>query len=176
MGSTTGENWEKRGCQTTPAALFGGKSEKFETRLVPRDHHFSLFRLSPLINPEQLRYDMLFSMEALAVVKTIASLVTSAKTIAVFINDIKDAKKDQKELLTEINATRIILEQLQSHAAKENYTLVMKLLGEKGGLLEQLKTEMEGLGSKIKPRMGRSLVWIFDQTWRNESCGGHPSH
>jgi len=100
-------------------------------------------------------------MEVIAVAKTIGNLVESAKKIAGFINDIKDAKKDQKELLTEINATRTILEQLKSQASKENRKLTMELLGEKDGLLEQLKTEMESLGYKIKPRTGASLVWPF---------------
>ena len=104
---------------------------------------------------------MLFSMEVIAVIKTIGDLVGSAYKIAALINDIKDAKKDQKELLTEINATRAILEQLQSQALEDNRKLTMKLLGEKDGLLEQLKTEMESLGSKVKPRRGGPLVCHF---------------
>jgi hypothetical protein len=100
-------------------------------------------------------------MEVAAVAKAISGLVQSAKTLVAFISNVKDAKNDHKELLSEITATRMILEQLQSHALEDNRKLTMELLGEKAGLLEQLKTEMESLGSKVKPRTGASFVWHF---------------
>ena len=88
-----------------------------------------------------------------------------AKSIVDYLKDVKNASKDQKDLLNEIIATQSILTQLQDHAKDAQWKATMDTLNQKDGLLQQLTTELEKMETKLKTPGGKVGKAVNAMTW-----------
>ena len=95
----------------------------------------------------------------------IGSVLGHAKITVDYLKDVKNASKDQKDLLNEIIATQSILTQLQDHAKDAQWKATMDTLNQKDGLLEQLTTELEKMETKLKWKSGKVGKAVNAMTW-----------
>ena len=99
----------------------------------------------------------------------IGGILGHAKSTVDYLKDVKNASKDQKDLLNEIIATQSILTQLQSHAKDAQWKVAMDALNQKDGALEQLTAELEKMETKLKSPSGKVgkavnvLAWHFNK-------------
>jgi len=97
----------------------------------------------------------------------IGFLLNHTKTVIDYINDVKNASHDKKNLLNELAATQIVLSQLDSHVNDEDWKETMETLGAVGGPFDQLKLELKGLKRKVElptdklRKAGNALVYHF---------------
>ena len=97
----------------------------------------------------------------------IGFLLKHTKTVIDYINDVKNASNDKKNLLDELAATQIVLSQLDSHVNDEDWKETMEALVAVGGPFDQLKLELKGLKRKVElptgklRKAGQALVYHF---------------
>lgn len=97
----------------------------------------------------------------------IGFLLHHTKTVIDYLRDVKDANKDQKNLLDELVATQTVLAQLDHHANDNDWKETMAALVATGGPFDQLKLELKCMKSKLKPTTGMlskavdALGWHF---------------
>ena len=94
-----------------------------------------------------------------------------SKKLFDYIKDVKNARKDQQQLVDEINATEFLLKTLDSHANDTDWQETFAKLSEPNGIFDKLKLELSDLeAKKLKPPTGKfdlakkSLVWLFSET------------
>lgn len=99
--------------------------------------------------------------------KAIGGLLGDAKTVVAYIEDVKDANEDKDKLLSEIEATQTLLQQLQNHENDGTWKETMEALNVPRGPFEQLRQELKHMETKLKPsnkiwkRGAKALVWHF---------------
>jgi len=97
----------------------------------------------------------------------IGFLLDHTKEVIDYINDVKDASKDQNNLFDELVATQTVLSQLRGNADDDNWKETMGALCTAGGPFDQLKVELKSMESKLKrptgmiSKTGRALGWHF---------------
>lgn len=97
----------------------------------------------------------------------IGFLLEHTKEVIDYINDVKDASKDQKNLSDELAATQTVLSQLNSHADDDGWKETMGALCAAGGPFDQLTVELKSMEKKLKPptgmfkKSGKALAWHF---------------
>ncbi|KAL8670309.1 MAG: hypothetical protein Q9168_005140 [Polycauliona sp. 1 TL-2023] len=115
-------------------------------------------------------------MEVVGLVASIAQLISlTAKTIK-YLNSVKDASEDRARLLQETTGLLPLFVKLQGQieAANADRTLQwfdgIRSLATEYGPLDQLRTALEQIVQKLKPRTGlkkvaRTLVWTLDKAY-----------
>jgi hypothetical protein len=97
----------------------------------------------------------------------IGFLLNHTKTVIDYINDVKNASHDQKNLLDELVATQMVLSQLDKHVNAEDWKETMETLGAVGGPFDHLKLELKRMKRKVEPptgklrKAGKALVYHF---------------
>jgi uncharacterized protein YabN with tetrapyrrole methylase and pyrophosphatase domain len=97
----------------------------------------------------------------------IGFLVNHTKDVIEYINDVKDASKDQKNLSDELATTQTVLAQLNSHADDDDWKETMATLCAAGGPFDQLSVELKSMEKKLKAatgkfgKTGKALMWHF---------------
>jgi hypothetical protein len=97
----------------------------------------------------------------------VSFLLDHTKEVIGYINDVKDASKDQNNLFNELVATQTVLSQLSSHADDDDWKETMGALCIAGGPFDQLKVELKSMESKLKrptgtiSKTGKALGWHF---------------
>lgn len=97
----------------------------------------------------------------------IGFLLEHTKEVLDYINDVKDANTDRKNLSDEIVATQTVLSQLNSHADDDGWEETMGALCAAGGPFDQLTVELKSMEKKLKPpsgmfkKSGKALAWHF---------------
>jgi predicted nuclease with TOPRIM domain len=106
-------------------------------------------------------------MEVISAITTIGTLLQQIQVVVEYINDVKDANEDRNKLDEEIQATKVVLKQLESHANEDEWKETMEALSAPGGVFEGLKQELDSMANKLKPpnkkwkRGAKSLIWNF---------------
>jgi hypothetical protein len=98
-------------------------------------------------------------------------LLDHIKTVIDYINDVKNASKDQKALFDDLVSLQTVLAQLDSNASAndEDWKETMGALSTTGGAFDQLKLELNRMKTKLEPptgklgRAGKALGWHFNK-------------
>ena len=104
---------------------------------------------------------------------SIIAIMRLAQSVAGYLNDMKDASKEQVRIATEISNVNALLTPLK-YRIKDGqpgdpwFTEVQRL-GDKGGPLDQFESTLKELKSKVEQADGymravRSLTWTFNKT------------
>ena len=97
----------------------------------------------------------------------IGFLIDHTKTVIDYINDVRNANEDQRNLSAELMAMQTVLAQLDSHADDEDWKETMEALVTTGGPFDQLKLELKRMKRKLEPptskfrKAGRALGYHF---------------
>jgi hypothetical protein len=112
------------------------------------------------------------AVDPVTVLKVINGISDHVVTVVKYLDDVKNASKDQKALLDEILAIPPILTGLQHHAGDDRWKATMHALSEQNGPFEQLTYELQKMEKKLKAptgkfatlaKTGNSLVWSFNK-------------
>jgi hypothetical protein len=85
----------------------------------------------------------------------IGFLIDHTKTVIDYINDVKNASEDQKNLFDDLVTTQTFLTQLDSHTHHEDWKETMEALSATGGPFDQLKLELMRMKRKLEPPTGK---------------------
>lgn len=111
------------------------------------------------------------------VAKAVESAIGTASNVIEYINDVKSASEDRKNLLEELQSTHYLLYRIKDQASQahwdEKLSETMKWLSVPKGPLEQFQRALEKLASKLKPveglkKAGKALTWTFDKKAIND--------
>jgi thiamine pyrophosphokinase len=96
----------------------------------------------------------------------IGFLLNHTEEVIDYINDVKDANKDQKNLSDKLVATQTVLSQLKRHADDNGWKETMGALCATGGPFDHLTVELKSMENKLKPstgmfKSGNALAWDF---------------
>ena len=115
----------------------------------------------------------LLRMDPLSMTASIIAIMQLAQSVAGYLNDIKDASKEQVRIATEISSINALLIPLKSrikdaHPGDPWFAGVQRL-GDKGGSLDQFESTLKQLKSKVEQADGymkavRVLTWTFNKT------------
>lgn len=111
---------------------------------------------------------------AVGLVASVLQLIDTATKVLVYLNDVKEASSEQKDLsqyvlglMSTLNMLRSRVE--ESMSSSDVNLPAIKNLGVENGPLDQIKMLMERLAKKLKPSTGRMdkagklLKWPFDK-------------
>jgi hypothetical protein len=96
-----------------------------------------------------------------------------AQTVVGYFNDVKDASKEQRDIAMEISSVNTLLTPLkcrvESVQSADPWFQVVRMLGDKGGPLDQFESTLKQLKSKLDPVNGFKkavslLAWSFNKT------------
>jgi hypothetical protein len=116
-------------------------------------------------------------IDPVTVADGVSIAVEFTATVMGYINDVKCASEDRKNLLHELTSTHYLLYRIKDQANQAHWddklSETMKWLGTPKGPLEQFKGALEKLASKLKPaeglkKAGKALTWYFDKKAINE--------
>jgi hypothetical protein len=102
----------------------------------------------------------------------IVQLIDATAKAVKYLNDAKDAPKDRARLAREAASLLALLTDLRYRVEEAKVTdpwfTGVRLLGVKGGPLEQFKEAIEKLARKLKPesgvkKFGKALLWTLDK-------------
>ena len=112
-------------------------------------------------------------MDPLSMTASISAIMQLAQRVANYLNDMKDASKEQVRIATEISSINALLTPLKYRITDAQpgdpwFTEVQRL-GDKGGPLDQFESMLKQLKSKVEQADGymkavRSLTWTFNKT------------
>ena len=92
------------------------------------------------------------------VAKAVESAIGTASNVIEYINDVKSASEDRKNLLEELESTHYLLYRIKDRASQSHWddklSETMKWLSVPKGPLEQFQRALEKLASKLKPVEG----------------------
>src|SRR2546421_9592064 len=115
--------------------------------------------------------------DPLSISASIIAVLQFTSTVIGYISEVSTASKDRQRVLLEVRSTQGILSALRDLGENAGWTdswiLTVKSLQEPGGPLEQFKTALERLASKLKPVEGwemarKALAWPFQKEEMNE--------
>ncbi|KFY47728.1 hypothetical protein V496_10483 [Pseudogymnoascus sp. VKM F-4515 (FW-2607)] len=108
--------------------------------------------------------------EPLGIAASIIALLTISKEVIEYSNSIKDGKKDRQRLLDEITSVTGFLYVLKDRAEQlqhgDSWSETLVLLAGPTGPLEQFKSALERVASKLAPavgwrKAGKAMIWPF---------------
>lgn len=111
-------------------------------------------------------------MDPLSISASISALLQLTGTVVKYLNAVKGASKEARNLLLEISGVSGLLYQLKDlakdGASDESELRTFESLGVPQGPLEQFQTVLEKLASKLEPvaglkATGRVLLWPFQK-------------
>jgi hypothetical protein len=104
---------------------------------------------------------------------SIFAIMQLAQSVAGYLNDVKDASKEQVSIATEISSVNALLTPLKYRVkdaqSRDPWFVEVQRLGIKGGPLDQFESTLKHLKSKVEPVDGlkkavRLLTWTFNKT------------
>lgn len=108
-------------------------------------------------------------MEVIGALQTLGGLISNAKTVLEYLNDVKEASEERAKLLVETQATMSILWRLEIHAREDEWKGTLDALSTPGGPFEQLGQELFRMQKKLNrpadkwTQHARSLLWYFSK-------------
>lgn len=108
-------------------------------------------------------------MDSLSISASIAALLQLTETVIQYLITVKDAPKDRRRILLElcnVSDTLSILEEQAQQGDAWSSTLLS--LNQPNGPIEQFKTALERLESKLTPaegwrKVGKAIIWPFQK-------------
>lgn len=113
-------------------------------------------------------------MDPLSISASIIAVVTLTSKIAEYLSDVKDASKDRKRFVLEISNVSNLLKNLIYHieesSAQNEWLMAVKDLATSGGPIDQYKSALEQLDSKLPSaassglkKIGSAFTWTFNK-------------
>lgn len=111
-------------------------------------------------------------MEPLSAAASIIAVIQLAGTVTQYLCTIKGAPKDRQKILNELSSITGMLFLLQDQADEagndDSWNATLRSLGTPDGPLEQFKTALETLATKLAPvgglrKLGKPLMWPFQE-------------
>jgi len=112
-------------------------------------------------------------MDPLSMTASLIAIMQLAQTVVGYLNDVKDASKEQANIAMEISSVNTLLIPLKCRVegvqSGDPWFAVVQKLGDKGGPLDQFESTLKQLKSKVDPVDGfkkavRLLTWTFNKT------------
>lgn len=109
-------------------------------------------------------------MEPLGISASIVALLQLTGTVVRYLKEVKEAPKERSTILLEVSSASGLLYQLRDQAESaqgdDSCLRIFRSLNTSGGPVEQFKTILENLASRLQPptgwhRAGKALVWPF---------------
>ena len=113
-------------------------------------------------------------MDPIGAIASIAAVLSLVKDVVEYLDDVRNATKDQQKLRSEASNTQHLLIDLVTRIANSNtqdpWFIGVRSLIEKGGLLDQLQVELQSLRKKSGANagekgtlkdLGRRVVWTL---------------
>lgn len=104
---------------------------------------------------------------------SLIAIMQLAQTVVGYLNDVKDASKEQVNIAMEISGVNALLTPLKCRVegvqSGDPWFAVVQKLGDKGGPLDQFESTLKQLKSNVDPVDGfkkavRLLTWTFNKT------------
>ncbi len=111
-------------------------------------------------------------MNSLSISASIVAVLQLTGTVIQYLNIVKGAPKDRQRILLKlcnVNGTLYILEEQASQAQQSDvWSSTLLSLNQSNGPIEQFKTALERLESKLAPakgwrKVGKTIVWPFQK-------------
>lgn len=113
-------------------------------------------------------------MDPLGFAASLASLAAVAFQLVSYVGSVKGGGEERKKLGTQLTTLWMVLQQLQTQFATDlesgdqSWTEKLQILQQPGGVLPQIKEELEGLKTKLQSKTGghkllQSLRWPLDK-------------
>jgi hypothetical protein len=105
----------------------------------------------------------------MGIVASIGGLLQLSEVIIEYLRNTMGAKEQMNKLITEIIATKVLLEELRDTAKEPEWSNTLESLEKPGGPLELLRSSLEELDKKAKlsrsqlNKITKRLVWQFDR-------------
>jgi hypothetical protein len=118
--------------------------------------------------------------DPLSITASIIAVLQLASSVAGYLRDVKDASNECKRLALELSTTRGILDALRDTITEiqdaETWSATFHTLGHSDGPLQQLKTVLLDLESKLSKaasaqnfkKLTKSLIWPFKKVGADE--------
>jgi hypothetical protein len=103
------------------------------------------------------------------IVASVGGLLQLSEVIIEYLRNTMGAKEQMNKLITEIMATKILLEELRDTAKAPEWSNTLESLEKPGSPLELLRSSLEELDKKAKVsgsqmnKITKRLVWQFDR-------------
>jgi hypothetical protein len=110
--------------------------------------------------------------DPLSITASIVAVLQLTGVVVKYLNDVKDAPKDQHSILVEISSIHGLLFSLNDLVSRaesgEKWLATVRLLNVPGGPLERFKLALEQLKKKLAPAAGlsgvaKALSWPFQK-------------
>ncbi len=111
-------------------------------------------------------------MDPASLTASIIAILQLTATVLSYLNDVKNASKDRRTCAVEASQVYALLTDLMYQVEEANpvdpWFCSLRKLGAQNGALDQFKSALEDLASKVAPghgirKIGRALVWKFSQ-------------
>jgi hypothetical protein len=109
--------------------------------------------------------------DPLSIAASIIAVLQLTVSVIEYLQTVRDARKDRIDFLVEVSGLYHLLLALQNRVdganAEDPWFAQVRLLGARDGPLDQLKSRLEHLVSKLGPpgglQVGRALIWKFSK-------------
>jgi hypothetical protein len=124
-----------------------------------------IHQAAPLLRPNSLAT----MADPLSIAASIIAVLQLTASVIDYLQSVHDARKDRIDFLFEVSGLYQLLLALQNRVDKANakdlWLSQVRHLGAKDGPLDQFKSSLEHLVSKLCPRegFGRALIWKFNK-------------
>lgn len=119
--------------------------------------------------------------DPLSITASIIAVLKLSTTAVQYLNDVKDAPPERQRIMIEIGTVSGFLYMLKDKADEmqpdDIHALALRSLNVPGGPLEQFKSALERLVSKLTParglkRVSKALTWTLDKAHVNNILAG----
>lgn len=111
-------------------------------------------------------------MEPLSAAASIIAIIQLAGTVTQYLGTVKGAPKERQKILNELSSITGMLFLLQDQADEaehdDSWNATLRSMSTPNGPLEQFKTALETLATKLAPvsglrKLGKPLIWPFQE-------------
>jgi hypothetical protein len=105
----------------------------------------------------------------LGILSSVASLLQLSRNVTDFIRNIRTEDEQKRDLLKEIAAIEILLEDLDRKAKSPAWEKTLRSISMRGGPLDSLKAALQTLNTKLRPvdsslsALANRLLWYFEK-------------
>ena len=118
-----------------------------------------------------LKTDTHFVMDPLSITASIAAVLQVTGRIISYLKEVQDAPNDRIDLIIEVSGLKSLLAPLYTRIreakSEDPWVTAVVNLGVKDGPLDQIRSALERLESKLCPKglkkFGKRLTWTFDK-------------